>query len=387
MQIRTWKVRLPLVALLLIGAVQYHRDAHAAAQTKPAMPAYQVDTTWPPPLPNGWVLGDASSVAVDRSNHVYILHRPRTVPPEKRDHAAPAVLEFDAAGKFVNAWGGPSTAYDWPDTEHGISVDYKDRVWIGGNNPIAQVRLTPRSDDMLLLFTTRGTFLKQIGGRDRSRGNADTANPKEPADVFVDPKTNEAFVADGYGNRRVWVIDAETGAFKRMWGAFANTPQDPTPTASAPAGAATGTPQPEGDAQGPRQFGIVHSAKVSKDGLVYVADRGNRRVQVFSTDGKYRTQVFINREKPAAATAAGLAFSPDADQQLLYVADFGNGQVVVLNRKTLEVLGSIGSQGSQPGQFQNIHHIAVDSNGTLYTAEVAPGRRFQKLVRKSASTR
>jgi hypothetical protein len=350
------------------------------------MPAYQVDTTWPPSLPNGWVLGDASSVAVDRHDHVYILHRPRTVPAEKKDHAAPAVLEFDAAGTFVKAWGGPSTAYEWPDTEHGISIDYKDRVWIGGNNPIAQVRLTPRSDDMLLLFTITGTFLKQLGGRDRSHGNADTAAPKEPADVFVYQKTNEAFVADGYGNRRVWVIDADTGAYKRMWGAFGNTPQDPPPpVAPTPGSAAAAAPKPDTEGPGPQQFGIVHSAKVSNDGLLYVADRGNRRVQVFTVDGKYQTQVFINRGGPAAATAAGLAFSPDASQQLPYVADFGNGQVVVLNRKTLDVLGSIGRQGSQPGQFQNIHHIAVDSRGTLYTAEVAPGRRFQKFVRTSNS--
>jgi hypothetical protein len=369
---------------LVIGALAVQgKLSTMAAQAKPGMPAYQVDTSWPPALPNGWVLGDASAVAVDRSDHVYILHRPRTVAAENRDHAAPAVVEFDASGKFVNAWGGPAPNYDWPDTEHGISVDYKDRIWIGGNNPIAQVRLTPRSDDMLLLFTTKGKFLKQIGGRDRSKGDKDTENPKEPADVFVYPKTNEAFVADGYGNRRVWVINPETGAFKRMWGAFGNAPEDPPPPPAQPApGAAAAPPKLETEGTGPQQFGIVHSAKVSDDGLVYVADRGNRRVQIFSIDGKFQNQVFINRAGPAAATAAGLAFSPDRSQQLLYVADFGNGQVVVLNRKTLEVLGSVGSRGAAPGQFQNIHHIAVDSRGTLYTAEVAPGRRFQKFLRK-----
>jgi DNA-binding beta-propeller fold protein YncE len=172
-----------------------------------------------------------------------------------------------------------------------------------------------------------------------------------------------------------------------MWGAFGNVPQDPPP-AAAPAPAGTPPPAPpklETEGPGPQQFGIVHSAKVSNDGLVYVADRGNRRVQIFTMDGKYQNQVFINRAGPAAATAAGLAFSPDSGQQLLYVADFGNGQVVILNRKTLEVLGAVGSRGEKPGQFQNIHHIAVDSRGTLYTAEVAPGRRFQKFVRKPAA--
>jgi DNA-binding beta-propeller fold protein YncE len=380
----------PAAILLFIvaAATEWSLSERVAAQAKPGMPTYQVDVSWPPKLPNDWVLGDPSAVAVDRRDHVYVLHRPRTVPAEKKAQAAPAVVEFDPSGKFVNAWGGPAAGYDWPDTEHGISVDHKDRVWIGGNNPIAQVRLSPASDDMLLTFTTKGKFLKQIGGRDRSGGNKDTKNPKEPADVFVYQKTNEAFVADGYGNRRVWVIDADTGSFKRMWGAFGNVPQDPPPAppAGSAAPAATSPPKLETAGPGPQQFGIVHSAKVSNDGFVYVADRGNRRVQIFTLDGKYQDQVFINRAGPAAATAAGLAFSPDAQQQLLYVADFGNGQVVIVNRKTLEVLGSIGGRGDKPGQFQNIHHIAVDSKGTLYSAEVAPGRRVQKFTRMATST-
>jgi DNA-binding beta-propeller fold protein YncE len=266
-------------------------------------------------------------------------------------------------------------------------------VWIGGNNPIAQLRLTPRSDDMLLLFSKTGSFVKQIGGRDRSKGNKDTANPKEPADVFVSQRTNEAFVADGYGNRRVWVIDAETGAFKRMWGAFGNEPLDPPPPPPAPpagtqpaAGAAPAArPALETTGRGPDQFGIVHSVEVSNDGLVYVADRGNRRVQVFTTEGKYVDQVFINRAGPSANTAAGIGFSPDRAQEFMFVADFGNGKVVIVRRKTLEVVGSFGEQGAKPGQFQNIHHLAVDSKGNIYTAEVAPGRRFQRFAFKGSS--
>jgi DNA-binding beta-propeller fold protein YncE len=376
----------PMMLVILAALTEPAMWGSVAAQAKPVMPTYQVDTSWPPKLPNDWVLGDPSAVAVDRRDHVYVLHRPRTVPAEKKATAAPAVVEFDPSGKFVNAWGGPASGYDWPDTEHGISVDHKDRVWIGGNNPIAQVRLSPASDDMLLTFTTKGKFLRQIGGRDKSGGNKDTTNPKEPADLFVYQKTNEAFVADGYGNRRVWVIDADTGAFKRMWGAFGNVPEDPPPPPPPPpAGTAPTPPRLETEGPGPQQFGIVHSAKVSNDGLVYVADRGNRRVQIFTLDGKYQNQVFINRGGPAASTAAGLAFSPDRQQQLLYVADFGNGQVVIVNRKTLEILGSIGSRGAAPGQFQNIHHIAVDSKGTLYSAEVAPGRRVQKFIRKAGS--
>ena len=240
---------------------------------------------------------------------------------------------------------------------------------------------------MLLTFSKDGAFLKQIGGRDRSTGNADPNNPKEPADIFVDARTNEAYIADGYGNRRILVLDANTGAFKRMWGAFGNTPLDPPPPPAATATPATRRTAPplETTGRGPDQFGIVHSVEVSKDGLVYVADRGNRRVQVFRTDGTYVTQVFINRGVSSPSTAAGIAFSPDPKQEFLYVADFGNAKVVILRRETLDVLGEFGSLGAKPGQFQNIHHIAVDSKGNMYTAEVAPGRRVQRFIFKGIS--
>jgi hypothetical protein len=379
----SWGRHLAVVAgvAMLIGEVSVRPLAGAAGAP---IPRFEVDAAWPPKLPNGWVMGDASSIAVDRRDHVYVLSRPRTVAAEHKEHAAPAVMEFDPSGKFVKGWGGPGSGYDWPDTEHGIYIDGKDHVWIGGNNPIAQLRLTPRSDDMLLKFSTGGKFISQIGGRDKSTGNADRANPKEPADIFVDLKANEAYIADGYGNRRVLVLDADTGAFKRMWGAFGSKPLDPPP---APPAAATPAPAPplETTGRGADQFGIVHSVEVSKDGLVYVADRANRRVQVFKADGTYVNQVFINRGEKSPNTAAGIAFSPDAKQDFLYVADFGNAHVVILRRETLEVLGSFGDLGSKPGQFQNIHHIAVDSKGNLFTAEVAPGRRVQRFVFKGIS--
>ena len=355
---------------------------HGVVGAADGVPRFELDAAWPPALPNGWVLGDASSIAVDRRDHVYILSRPRTVAAANKAKAAPPVIEFDHNGKFVRAWGGPADGYDWPDTEHGIYVDAKDHVWIGGNNPIAQVQVSTRSDDMLLKFTREGKFVRQIGGRDRSKGNKDHENPKEPADIFVDDKANEVYVADGYGNRRLLVLDATTGAFKRMWGAFGNEPVDsppPPPEASAPPTVLDTT------GPGSPQFGIVHSVELSNDGLVYVADRHNRRVQVFTRDGKFVNQVFINRAGPSRSSAAGLAFSPDRAQQFMYVADFGNGHIVIVRRATLEVIGSFGERSAKPGDFQNTHHIAVDSKGNLYTAEVAPGRRFQKFLFKGIS--
>jgi DNA-binding beta-propeller fold protein YncE len=372
----------------------------AQAQTTSRVPVFEVDAAWPK-LPNDWLVGHVASVAVDSRDHVFMLHRPNTIPEAQRSKAAPPVLEFDETGKFVNAWGGPGQGFDWPDSEHGIAVDYKNNVWIGGSAPVAP-SLRNLDDDMLLKFDNKGKFLLQIGGRSLSKGNADPKTVHQSADVFVWPKTNEAFVADGYGNRRVIVFDADTGAFKRQWGAFGNTPIDVIP---APRGGGAGAANAGGGAAaagggarggggaaaaptdieglGSGQFGgPVHAVKVSNDGLVYVADRPNRRVQVFTPDGKYVTQVFINRTGPSAQSAAGLAFSPDTQQQFLYVADYGNSHIAVLERKSLRLLYQFGQRSEKPGDFQGLHHLAIDSKGNIYTGEVAPGARAQRFVYK-----
>ena len=262
-------------------------------------------------------------------------------------------------------------------------MDYKDRVWITGINPNAGREVSTRVDDMILKFTNKGQFLQQIGGRDRSGGNKDTKNPHQSAEVFILPGSNEAFVADGYGNRRVWVIDTETGAFKRMWGAYGKEPNDPPPPAPAPAaGAARGTPPPlETEGPGPNTWGIVHGLKVSNDKMVYVADRANRRLQVFTTEGKYLTQGFVNRGTSRLSCATVL-FSPDKEQKYIYCPDFARGEIVVVDRKSLETLAHYGGLGSAPGQMQNVHGAAIDSKGNIYTSEVMPGRRVQKWVYK-----
>ena len=369
-------------------AVDESPQASAAAGSG-GVPQYEVDTSWqwPPALPGGEAVGVVTYVAVDRRDHVWVLHRSRQVPAEHRQRAAPPVLEFDADGNFVQAWGGPAEGYDWPDTEHGLYVDHEDNVWITGLNPLEQAYTDPtdRTDDMILKFTSSGEFLGQFGGRDRhplgQGGNADTDSVHLATEAVVFPETNELFVADGYANRRVLVLDAQTLQFKRMWGAFGNQPlpdlgRDASPTSAAADMDLTADPD------GPDIFNSVHALKVSNDGLVYVGDRNHRRIQVFTLDGEYLEQGFINLDGADNMTACGLDFSPDPQQEFIYVGDYGNGHVHIVRRDTLEVVGSFGDYGPDRGDFRGLHTLAVDSQGNIWTAETQPrpvGSRVQRF--------
>lgn len=369
---RSWfhGVMLAVFALGFLGCQSAPESdvAESVPEPDPGIPTFEVDPSWPM-MPNDWVLGSVASVAVDADDHVWVLHRPNSVPEEEQANAAPPVLVFDADGVFVQAWGGPAEAYEWPANEHGIHVDDRGNVWIGGN------AAEPESDDMLLKFTSAGELIMQIGRRGQSGGNADTENLGRPAEAFVYHDTNEVFIADGYANRRVIVLDADSGTFKRMWGGFGNPP---------PEGPAEESPADE--AMGPPQFGTVHGIEVSRDGLVYVADRDNNRIQVFTTAGEYVAQGFVNADAANGNTTAGLAFSSDPEQRYVYVADLGNGHVHVADRETLAVLATFGSPGDEPGQFGGVHHLATDSAGNLYTAEAQSGRRAQKFTYQSMSS-
>lgn len=386
--------RVAAAALCFLGICGIERTAWA--QKKPGaveVPQFKVDPSWPK-IPNNWVLGLVSGVNVDAEDHIWVLHRPRTVKPDQRSMAAPPVLVFDIQGNYIQGWGGPGEGYEWPAIEHGISIDDKGFVWIGGSGVGKNGEL---GDDEILKFTNKGKFVLQIGHRGQSKGNTDRRNVHGAADVTVYGPTNEVFVADGYGNRRVIVFDANTGEYKRMWSAFGNLPTDPSPSEKESA-------DDHGD--GAPQFNLVHSARISHDGLVYVSDRRNKRVQVFSVDGKYITQVFLSRGPVPPSTLPGMAFgkplreladhlvedgmtasrtafSPDPDQKYLYVIDRIKQQIAILDRKTLAILGVFGDgPGTAPGQFYILHDVAVDSKGNVYTAEVNDigNRRAQKFV-------
>jgi DNA-binding beta-propeller fold protein YncE len=405
---------------LVIGATLIVLVAATAApdQQAPTAPIFEVDPLWPKPLPNHWLLGPATGLAVDARDHVYVVHinnncgtgmqqgvncafttRTETGATENPPIGecclpAPNVLHFDPAGTLVGHWGGPGQGYNWPVVNHGIGIDNKGNIWIGGSGG---------SDSQILKFSPDGKLVAQVGkftppaapvatqpaattagdtasagrgGRGgRGGGGATTSPPLPansgstesfggPADFSFDAAANEAFVADGYRNRRVAVVDLNTGAIKRSIGAFGNQPND-----------ASALPT--------QQFGTpVKCAELARDGLLYVCDRANNRVQVFRKNGTFVKEQVIAPTTRGAGSVWDVTFSRDPQQRYLYVADGANQKVWILDRQSLNVLTSFGTGGRQPGQFYAVTSIATDSKGNIYTVEGAQGKRLQKFVFK-----
>ncbi len=362
------------VLVATLGALGLWRtdpnEAAAARNAGEKAPQYKVDPFWPKPLPNNWLLGEVAGVAVDSRDHSWIVQRPGSLSADEAGAAqdpptsicclpAPPVIEFDAAGRLSQAWGGPGAGYEWPQNEHGLFIDYKDNVWIAGNGP---------NDHQVLKFSRDGTFLLQIGQAGKTGGSNHTRFLGKPTDMAVDPETNEVYVSDGYLNKRVIVFDADTGAYKRHWGGYGNRPSDANPGPYDPS------------APTAKQFrSPVHAVRIAKDGLVYVGDRINNRIQVFKKDGTFVREVFIARKTLGAGSTWDVEFSHDEAQQYLFDADGTNQQIWMLNRKDLRILGTIGRRGRYAGQFHWVHNVAIDSKGNLYTSEVNAGRRAQKF--------
>ena len=335
--------------------------------TSSDVPQFRVDPFWASELPNNWILGQVSGLAVDNQDHVWIVHRPRTLDARQRGEEgmccvpAPPVIEFDPNGNVMRSWGGPSDSYEWPQSEHGIHVDNQDNVWIGGNGS---------GDAHVLKFTADGEFLLQIGRAGQSTGSNDTENLGRPASIEVDPTASEVYIADGYGNRRLIVFDSSTGEYRRHWGAYGEQPDDMDLPAYDP------TSEPIRHFRSP-----VHGIAIANDGLVYVADRTNNRIQVFQKNGQFVTEAFVRPETLGSGSVSGVTLSQDNDQQWLFVPDGTNNVVWIVDRSSLEVVDYFGRLGKNAGQFYRLHNLAIDSRGNLYTTEVNVGQRLQKFDR------
>ena len=382
----------PTVLLLAVAVLTCVAVPLAQKPASPArrVPTFRVDPFWPKPLPNRWILGAVAGVAVDRRDHVWIVHRPSTLQPNETRSiwkAAPPVLEFDADGSLVSSWGGPGAGYEWPQLEHGIYVDDRDNVWLGAGGD---------QDAHILKFTREGKFLMQIGHQGKGRGSNDTENLGAPASMVLDAATNELYVADGYVNHRVIVFDATSGAYKRHWGAYGNKPDDGffTRTGEKLPGPFRGAVQNENrpsqyDPQGPPapQFRIVHAVRIARDGLVYVCDRTNDRLQVFRKDGVFVREVVIAKETFGSGSVWDVGFSTDPEQQFLFINDGTNQQIYVLDRQTLEIVSTFGGAGHWAGQFYGAHNLAVNSKGDLFITETYEGKRVQKFIYESRSNK
>jgi DNA-binding beta-propeller fold protein YncE len=373
--------------LLIVAGAVLASLAVPIAQNRMAVPrqvpTFRVDPFWPKPLPNRWILGAVAGVAVDKRDHVWITHRPSTLQPNETRSiwkAAPPVLEFDADGSLLTSWGGPGAGYEWPQLEHGIYVDDDDNVWLGAGG---------EKDSHVLKFTRAGKFLMQIGHQGKGGGSNDTVNLGAPASMVVDAAAKELYVADGYVNHRIIVFDAATGAYKRHWGAYGNKPDDGffTRAGEKLPGPFSGAVQNENrpsqyDPNGPPtpQFRIVHAVRISADGLVYVCDRTNDRLQVFGKDGRFVREVVIAKETFGSGSVWDVGFSTDPKQAFLFINDGTNQLIYVLDRQTLDIVSTFGGAGHWAGQFYGAHNLAVNSKGDLFITETYEGKRVQKFT-------
>jgi DNA-binding beta-propeller fold protein YncE len=361
------------VAALVAGLAMLQSTA-TAQQTMVEIPQFEVDPLWPKPIPNEGLLGMTIGASIDEQDNLWVTHRGSATlhnnekgaelnpPIAMCCRSAAPVMAFNQNGDMVRAWGAKGEGYEWPESMHGVFVDHKGFVWLGGNGA---------KDAQILKFTKDGKFVLQSGHQGKNEGSNDPVNFGRVAQIYIDPKTNEGFVADGYKNKRLAVIDPDSGKIKRFWGAYGNKPDDADP----------GKYDPKATAA--QQFrNPVHCVALADDGLLYVCDRVNDRVQVFHTDGKFLKEYFFAKDTLGSGSTWEIAFSKDPQQRFIYLTDGQNERVRILERSTMTELASFGRGGRQPSEFYGVHSIAVDSKGNIYTTETFEGKRIQKFVFK-----
>jgi hypothetical protein len=379
-----------------LGLALLTEPTKAVPPNSPKIPKFQVDSTWPKPFPTTpdpvtgrartWIPGEVAGTCVDSQDHIFIVTRGNLIAPEDvKGIAAPPVMEFDTEGNTVAAWGNRNVL---PNGIHGCFVDYQDNLWIAGNG-----------DGIVQKYTHNGTLLMQIGTRGvcdnppantcgNSGANA-AANQShtllnQPADMWVDPNPDpvtgqrgSVYIADGYGNHRVVVFSA-TGVYLRQWGGVAGTVVNVTADYPDKFGAGDG--------------GHPHCVVGGNDGLMYVCDRQNDRIQVFTKTGVLQRVIPVvpgtgATPQPGGQPGLGTAgsawdidFSNDGAQTFMFEADGGNEQVLIMSRITGSILDKFGQPGRQASQFTFLHSVNKDSKGNLYTGETINGRRIQKFV-------
>ncbi|MBH98153.1 MAG: hypothetical protein CMM56_06840 [Rhodospirillaceae bacterium] len=324
------------------------------------VPVFEVDTSWPKPLPDGWINGMVGGNCVDSHDHIVIVDR-RNITDEEQETsmATPPIIMFDQQGDIVRAWGDPEVV---PNSIHGCTFDIEDNLYVGGNAD-GIIQKYSHDGELLLQIGTRGEFDTTDGSESAAALNSSKDRLNRPSGIAVDPDNGDIYISDGYGNRRVAVFD-KTGEFLRQWGRQAS--------------------QEEIESGTPGAFAeVVHCIAMSNQGLIYVCDRQGDRVQVFDKMGAFVRNIWIRTGTSSLPDPRGtvwtIEFSPDQHQKYLYVMNGRNEQVHILDHETGEILSSFGRPGHQAGNFTHGHTLAVDSDGDLYIAETATGRRVQKF--------
>lgn len=349
----SWLIKVGTCAVLAVVAGIL---GPSVSRAQNGAPKYEVDLSWPKPLPGRWVLGGLGGVCVDRQDHVFILNRQDVLDVDlNAGQMAPLIIEIDPQGNVVNSWGDPKLL----ETRlHSCHFDKDNNIWIGSAPSGMVQKYSHDGSKLLLQIGKKGVFDSSDGTVKGKPLNSNAAQFFMPSSIFVDRQNGEVYVSDGEGaggNRRIAVMDRD-GKFLRQW-------------------------QPEG-------METVHCMTAANDGLVYVCNRQQSRIQVYDKMGNFKKNIEVpwkpytpppdGKRTETGGSAVSLDLSPDSNQRLIYLINQNNSQIEIIDRQSGKILSSFGRAGHFPGEFDQPHGIAVDSKGNVYVAENR-GKKIQKF--------